>query len=249
MTIHRPWVAALAVCLAGAAGAAEVQVAVAANFAAPMARIAEAFAAASGHVARVSTGATGKFHAQIVNGAPFEVLLAADQRTPQALVDSGHALAASRFTYAVGRLVLWSATSGRVDAQGAVLATGSFRHLAIANPKVAPYGAAAMQVLRARGLEQQLAPRLVTAESVAQVHQFVASGNADLGFLALSQVQQPGQPIGGSHWLVPEGLHAPIRQDAVLLKPGQDNPAALALLEFLKGPAARDIVRAFGYGP
>ena len=131
-----------------------VQVAVAANFAAPMARIAEAFQAASGHTLKLSSGATGKFHAQIVAGAPFEVLLAADTRTPQLLVESGHAVAASRFTYATGRLVLWSATPGFVDPQGAVLASGGFAHLAIANPKTAPYGAAAMQVLRARGLAE-----------------------------------------------------------------------------------------------
>jgi molybdate transport system substrate-binding protein len=233
--------------LCATAHAGEVRVAVAANFAVPMARIAQAFVAATGHTAALSSGSTGKFHAQIVNGAPFDVLLAADERTPQALIDSGHAQAASRFTYAVGRLVLWSAKPGLVDAQGAVLASGRFAHLALANPKVAPYGAAAMQALRSRGLDEKLAPKLVLGESIAQAYQFVASGNAEMGFVALSLVQQPGRPVAGSAWLVPEALHAPIRQDAVLLKPGENNAAARALLEFMKSPAALDIVRAHGY--
>ena len=178
-------------------------VAVAANFAAPMARIAEDFTAATGHTLKLSSGATGKFYAQIVAGAPFEVLLAADDETPKKLVDEGHAVAGSHFTYAIGRLVLWSATPGFVDDQGAVLAPGRFAHLAIANPKVAPYGAAAMEVLRARGLADALAPKLVTGESIAQAFQFVSTGNAELGFVALSQVQVPGKPAAGSHWLVP----------------------------------------------
>jgi molybdate transport system substrate-binding protein len=231
----------------GAAHAAEVQVAVAANFAAPMARIAEAFRAASGHTLKLSSGATGKFHAQVVAGAPFEVLLAADAATPRQLVDSGHALAGSRFTYAIGRLVLWSATPGLVDDQGAVLVSGRFAHLAIANPRTAPYGAAAMQVLRARGLAPSLRPKLVTGESIAQAYQFVATGNAELGFVAWSQLAVPGQPVQGSWWRVPQALHDPIRQDAVLLVDGQHNPAALALLDFLRSDAARAIIRAYGY--
>lgn len=240
-------------CLAGsctvAAQAGEVQVAVAANFAVPMARIAEAFTAASGHGVKLSAGATGKFYAQIVAGAPFEVLLAADDQTPKRLANEGHAVAASRFTYAVGRLVLWSATPGFVDEQGAVLGSARFAHLAIANPKLAPYGRAAMEVLRARGLAEVLAPKLVTGESIAQTFQFVATGNAELGFVALSQVQQPGRAAAGSMWRVPAQLHAPILQDAVLLKPGERNPAAVALLAYLKSPPARQLIRAFGYGP
>jgi molybdate transport system substrate-binding protein len=204
--IHRLFAAMLAGCVASGAVAAEVQVAVAANFAVPMAR------------------------------------------TPQRLIDAGHAVPGSRFTYALGALVLWSATPGFVDAQGTVLGSGRFQHLALADPKVAPYGAAAMQVLRARGLVEALAPKIVSGESIAQAYQFVATGNAELGFVALSQVQQPGRPIAGSMWRVPASLYAPIRQDAVLLKSGQGNPAATALLQFLQGPAARDIVRAFGYG-
>jgi len=247
---------------------------VAANFATPMARIAESFTAATGHVVKLSSGSTGKFYSQIVAGAPFELLLAADDTTPRRLVDEGHAVGSSRFTFATGRLVLWSATPGFVDAQGAVLTSGRFAHLAIANPKVAPYGRAAMQVLRARGLADTLAPKLVTGESVAQAFQFVATGNAELGFVALSQViaagppqgdqrplggpapkapggptSGPGKPAGGSSWRVPESMHAPILQDAVLLKPGESNPAAAALLAYLKSAPARDLMRSFGYGP
>lgn len=245
------FLARLSVLLAGLwvaqAQADVVQVAVAANFAAPMARIADAFRAASGHTLKLSSGATGKFHAQILAGAPFEVLLAADTRTPQQLVESGHAVAASRFTYATGRLVLWSATPGVVDPAGAVLARGGFAHLAIANPKTAPYGAAAMQVLRARGLAETLSAKLVTGESIAQAYQFVATGNADLGFVALSQLSAPGRPPTGSMWRVPADQHQPICQDAVLLRAGAANPAASALLAYLRSDAARTIIRAYGY--
>lgn len=228
--------------------AGEVKVAVAANFAGPMARIAESFAAATGHTALLSSGSTGKFYAQIRSGAPFEVLLAADDETPKRLLAEGHAVAGTNFTYAVGRLVLWSARSDLVDEQGAVLQAGSFAHLAIANPKTAPYGAAALQVLKARGLDQTLAPRLVTAESVAQAYQFVVTGNAELGFVALSQLAVPGKAALGSRWLVPAALHQPILQDAVLLQPGATNPAARALLEHLQSAPVRQLIRAYGYG-
>lgn len=236
------------VVVGGAAGAAEVRVAVAANFARPLDEIAAGFTAATGHTLRVSSGPTGKFYSQIVAGAPFHVLLAADDETPRRLVAEGHAVAGSASTYAIGRLVLWSARPGFVDERGDVLASGRFAHLAIANPKVAPYGAAAMQVLRARGLEAALAPKLVTGESIAQAYQFVATGNAELGFVALSQVSQPGQPAGGSRWLVPAELHDPIRQDAVLLKAGDGNAAAAAMLAYLKSEPALRVVRAWGYG-
>jgi molybdate transport system substrate-binding protein len=242
------WCLAAALLAGGSARAADVQVAVAANFAVPMARIAEGFTAATGHTLKTSVGATGKFHAQIVAGAPFEVLVAADDETPRKLVAEDKAVAGSAFTYAVGRLVLWSAKVGYVDDQGAVLASGRFAHLAIANPKTAPYGAAALDVLKARRLEQTLAPRLVTAESIAQAFQFVSTGNAELGLVALSQVAQPGKPVTGSYWLVPAHLHGEIRQDAVLLKAGEKNPAALALLAYLGSAAARDLIKSFGYG-
>jgi molybdate transport system substrate-binding protein len=241
--------ATLLLCSApGTASADEVRVAVAANFAGPLAKIAEGFSAATGHTLKTSVGSTGRFYSQIVSGAPFDVLLAADDETPKRLVAEGHAVAGSPFTYAVGVLVLWSARPGFVDAQGAVLAGGRFDKLAIANPKLAPYGAAAQQVLKARGLGDALTPKLVTAESIAQAYQFVATGNAELGFVALSQVAAPGKPATGSHWRVPANLHDDIRQDAVLLKPGAKSAAAAALLAWLKGPAARAVIQAYGYG-
>lgn len=238
----------LSMCFVLVARAAEVQVAVAANFAAPLARLGQDFRAATGHVLKLSSGATGKFYAQIVSGAPFEVLLAADEATPLRLVAEGHGVAGSRFTYALGRLALWSAQPGFVGADGAVLASERFRHLAIANPKVAPYGAAAQQVLEARGLAGALAPKLVTGESIAQAYQFVFTGNAELGFVALSQLVVPGRPPPGSYWLVPASLHREIRQDAVLLQAGVGKPAAAALLAFLKTDAARRVIEAHGYG-
>jgi molybdate transport system substrate-binding protein len=233
---------------ASSARAGEVTVAVAANFTGPMAQIGEGFKAATGHTLKVSAGSTGKFYAQIVAGAPFEVLIAADDETPRKLIAGSHAVAGSQFTYAIGKLVLWSARPGYVDEQGAVLGTAGFAHLAIANPKIAPYGRAGLEVLKARGLGEALAPRLVTGESIAQAYQFVASGNAELGFVALSQVVVPGKPVTGSHWLVPASLYGEIRQDAVLLKAGEKNPAAAALLSYLKGDAARAVIRSYGYG-
>ena len=242
-------VIAMAVAVPGGhAHAAEVKVAVAANFAGPMARIAETFTAATGHTVVLSSGSTGKFYTQIRSGAPFEVFLAADDETPKRLIDEGHAVAGTGFTYAVGRLVLWSTRADLVDDQGAVLQGGGFAHLAIANPKTAPYGAAAMQVMTARGLADALTPKLVTAESIAQAYQFVHTGNAELGFVALSQVAVPGKPDVGSRWLVPQSLHQPIQQDAVLLKPGANSAAARALLEHLKSAPVKELIRSYGYG-
>jgi molybdate transport system substrate-binding protein len=232
--------------------AGEVQVAVAANFAGPLAKIAEGFGAASGHVLKVSSGATGKFYAQITAGAPFEVLIGADDETPKRLITEGHAIAGTHFTYAIGKLVLWSAQPGLVDAQGSVLGADKLKqvaHIAMANPKVAPYGAAALEVLKARGVADAVGPKLVIAESIAQAYQFVFTGNAELGFVALSQVAVPGKPALGSYWLVPANLYGEIRQDAVLLKAGEKNPAAAALLAYLKSDAAKAVIRDFGYGP
>ena len=234
--------------LALPAQAGEVTVAVAANFAGPLAKIAEGFSAATGHTLRTSAGATGKFYSQIIAGAPFEVLIAADDETPKKLIAAGHAVAGSNFTYAIGVLVLWSAQPGYVDDQGAVLAAGRFSKLAVANPKLAPYGAAGLEVIQARGLTDAITPKLVTAESIAQAYQFVATGNAELGFVALSQVAVPGKPVTGSHWKVPASLHTAIRQDAVLLKAGAQNAAATALLAYLKSPAAKAVIQAHGYG-
>lgn len=245
------WVPGFAFALllgAAPARAGEVVVAVAANFAGPMARLAEDFRAATGHVVKASAGATGKFYSQIVSGgAPFEVLLSADDETPRRLVAEGRAVAGTQFTYAVGQLVLWSARPGLVDDQGAVLASGRFTRLAIANPKTAPYGRAAVEVLQARGLQAALAPKLVTADSIAQAWQFVATGNAELGFVALAQVAVPGRPPAGSLWRVPASLHGEIRQDAVLLNAGARNPAARALLDHLQSAPARALIAAYGY--
>lgn len=242
----RHWFFVLAL-LPGVVSAAEVRVAVAANFTAPMQKISADFERDTGHKAVLSFGATGKFYAQINNGAPFEVLLAADDETPARLEREGQAVAGSRFTYAVGRLVLWSAREGRVDADGAVLRQGAFGHLAVANPKTAPYGAAAFEVLGKLGLLAALQPKLVQGENIAQAHQFVLTGNAELGFVALSQVMKDGKLSGGSAWIVPAGLHAPLRQDAALLAKGKTNPAAAALLAYLRGDKAQASLRAYGY--
>ena len=241
-------VAALAA-LTTQAQAEEVLVAVATNFVGPLATIGKGFTAATGHTLKVSSGATGKFFVQIATGAPFELLIAADDDTPRKLIANGYGVAGSQFTYATGKLVLWSAQPGYVDDQGAVLATGTYAHLAIANPKLAPYGRAGLEVLKARGLADAIVPKLVTGESIAQAHQFVATGNAELGFVALSQVAPQGKPVIGSYWLVPAALYGEIRQDAVLLKTGEKNPAAAALLAYLKSPAAKAVIRSYGYGP
>jgi molybdate transport system substrate-binding protein len=227
--------------------AADVQVAVAANFTAPMQAIAAGFEQATGHRAKLAFGSTGKFYAQIKNGAPFDVLLAADDETPAKLERDGTALAGSRFTYSIGRLALWSAKPGYVDDQGAVLKQGAFRHLALANPKLAPYGAAAVETLNKLGLLAALQPKFVQGENIAQTFQFVSTGNAELGFVALSQVTEGGKLKRGSAWIVPTGLHAPIRQNAVVLARGRDNPAALALMKYMKEDKARAIIRAYGY--
>lgn len=237
----------LAGLVAASAHAGTVHVAVAANFTAPMKEIAAAFEQSTGHVALLSFGSTGKLYAQIAQDAPFEVFLAADDETPKKLVAEGLAVAGSQFTYAIGRVVLWSADPATVDPAGDVLRTGGFRHLALAQPKTAPYGAAAMQVLRRLGLDQTLAPRIVQGESIAQTHQFVSSGNAELGFVAMSQVYREGRLVGGSAWTVPATLHDPLRQDAVLLGRGAGNPAAKALLAFVRGPAALEVVGRYGY--
>ena len=227
-----------------AALAAQTQVAVAANFAEPAKEIAAAFKAASGHTAILSFGSSGQFYAQISHGAPFEVFLSADAKRPLKAEREGLAAPRTRFTYAVGRLVLYSTTAGLVDGAGAVLAGGRFNKLAIADPASAPYGAAAVQTLRKLRVYDAVKPRIVTGSSIAQAYQFVATGAAELGFVALSQVI--GEP-GGSRWIVPAADHAPIEQQAILLKTGQDNPAARAFLAFLKGPAAAAIIRKYGY--
>jgi molybdate transport system substrate-binding protein len=240
----------LAICLFGFAAlahAGEVKVAVAANFTAPMQKIAAEFEKATGHKAVVATGSTGAFYAQIKNGAPFEVLLAADDETPAKLESEGFAAKGSRFTYAVGKLVLWSSKPGFVDADGNVLKKGAFERLALANPKTAPYGAAAIEALKKLGLHEGLQGKLVQGETITQAYQFVASGNADLGFVALSLIWKDGAIASGSAWVLPADLYSPIRQDAVLLGKGAAQPAAQALMQFLKSEAARAIIKSYGY--
>lgn len=256
LPVAHPWLAlrlaaalAMGLALPAAAPAATVQVAVAANFAAPMKQIAQGFERDTGHQARLSTGSTGKFHAQIKSGAPFDVLLAADDVTPARLVQDGLAVADSRFTYATGQLVLWSARADLVDARGEVLRGGGFRKLAIAAPGIAPYGLAAVETLTSLGLLAAVQPKFVQGESIGQAFNFVASGNAELGFVALSQVFDNGQLQSGSAWLVPAGLHRPLRQEAVLLTRGQNNPAAAALLKYLQSAPARAVIRRYGYEP
>jgi molybdate transport system substrate-binding protein len=244
------WLSALCALLASAAALAdEVQVAVAANFTAPMKLIAADFEKDTGHKALLTFGATGKFYAQISNGAPFEVFLAADDETPAKLEKEGKALNGSRFTYATGKLVLWSAQPGVVDAQGEVLKKGDFKKIAIAAPKLAPYGAAAVETMTKLGLQAALEPKLVQGESIGQAFSFVFTGNAELGFIALSQVYEGGKLKSGSAWIVPESLHSPIRQDAVLLAKAKDNKAAVQLMAFLKTDKARAVIRSFGYEP
>lgn len=230
--------------LAGQAG--EVQVAVASNFTQPMQIIAERFEQNTGHKAALAFGSTGKLYAQINNGAPFDVLLAADDAVPAKLEREGLGVSGSRFPYAIGTLVLWSPRPGYVEDQNA-LANQPYRHLAVANPKTAPYGAAAMATLENLGLTESVRGRLVQGENIAQTHQFVASGNAELGFVALSQVVKDGGIGEGSGWIVPSTYHPPIRQDALLLLKGRDNPAALALLDYLRSKEAANVIKAYGY--
>jgi molybdate transport system substrate-binding protein len=244
MTMQK-WCALLLLMLSWSVRAEEVQVAVAANFSAPMQQIATRFEQQSGHKVLLSFGATGKFYAQIKNAAPFDILLAADQATPTRL--TLEAVPATQFTYAIGSLVLWSATPGLVDPHGAVLRQDSFRHLAIASPVEAPYGAAALQTLKSLHLYETLSPKLVEGESIGQAYAFVATGNAELGFVALSQIWEGNAIRSGSAWIVPENLYTPLRQDAVLLRRGEKNPAALALMSYLKSDAAREVMRRFGY--
>lgn len=229
------------------AHADEVQVAVAANFTAPMKIIAADFEKDTGHKATLAFGSSGKFYAQIKNGAPFQVFLSADDAKPAQLEKEGLTVPGSRFTYAIGTLVLWSAKPDLVDAKGAVLEKGDFAHLAVANPKLAPYGTAAMETLAKLGLTDQLQGKIVQGENIAQTYQFVATGNAELGFVALSQVMKDGKIGRGSAWIVPASMHAPIRQDAVILSGGKGNAAAEALMKYLKSAKAVAVIRSYGY--
>ena len=233
--------------LIGTAYAEEIQVAVAANFTEPMKKIAAEFEQASGHKVSLSFGATGKFYAQIKSGAPFQILLAADQEIPARLEREDGAVVGSRFTYAIGKLVLWSAKEAIVDANGDVLRRGGFDHIALANPKLAPYGAAAMETMKSLGVVDTLAPKFVQGENIAQTYQFISTGNALLGFVAMSQVYEGGKLKGGSAWEVPGKFYSPIKQDAVILEKGKDSAATKALLAYLRSPQALKVIQAYGY--
>ena len=236
-----------ALALSPAAQAEVVQIAVAANFTAPARALAEIFARTTGHEAKLSFGATGAFYTQIKNGAPFDILLAADDERPIRLEKEGDTVPGSRFTYAVGQLVLWSAKPGLVDGEGAVLKGGNFNKIAIANPKLAPYGAAAVETMDKLGLAAALTPKLVTGESIGQTYNFIATGNAELGFVALAQVLDGGKMKSGSMWVVPAKYHAPIIQDAVILKRAAANPAAKAWMALMRSPNTQDFIRSYGY--
>ena len=228
--------------------AENANVAVAANFAAPMKEIAGAFEQASGHQLTVSIGSTGKLFSQIQNGAPFDVSLAADTKTPKEAEDAGLSVPDSRFTYAIGKLVLWSPQANLVDNEGGILNTGKFERIAMANPKLAPYGEAAEQIVEKMNLAEILKNKWVFGQSIGQTYQFIASGNVDLGFVALSQVAEQGRIKSGSAWIIPQDLYEPLRQDAQLLAHGKDNAAAVAFVAFLKSPATAAMIESFGYG-
>ena len=236
-----------ALLMGASAQADEVQVAVAANFAEPMKAIAAVLEKTTGHTLKISTGASGAFYTQIKNGAPFDAFLSADNERPEMLEKDGLAQPGTRFTYATGKLVLWSVKAGRVDNQGAVLKATDLGKVAYANPKTAPYGAAAVQVLEKQGLKDAITPKLVQGESIGQAFGFVKTGNADVGFVALSQVLDGGRLKEGSMWVIPQTHYDPIRQDAVLLRKGADNAAAQALLQLLQSPNIKGLIRSYGY--
>ena len=232
-----------------AARADEALVAVAANFAGAVEAIGKQFTKDAGHTLQVATGATGKLYAQISEGAPFAILLSADAKTPARLEEEGHAVPGTRFTYAVGKLSLWSADADRIGADPkAALTAPTTLHVAIANPDLAPYGVAAHEALTAMGLWETIQPKIVMGENIGQTFSMVDAGAAQMGFIATSAVEIPGSAAKGSHYDVPQELFTPIRQDAVLLKAGEGNKAAIAFLEYLKSDKARTIIASFGYG-
>lgn len=226
--------------------AEQVLVAVAANFIGPFREVAMEFEKTTGHTVQIASGSSGNFYSQIKNGAPFDVFFSADNERPKLLEDEGLGVKGNRFTYAIGRLVLWGPDSTLVKGQD-TLRSASFKRLAIANPKTAPYGVAAMQAMQKLEVWESVQPRIVMGESLGQTMGFIESGNAELGFVALSQVLDPKIKGTGSRWDVPVNLHEPIQQDVVLLVKGKDNPAAKALMEFMGGPQARTIIERYGY--
>lgn len=224
--------------------AEQIRVAVASNFTAAITSITKRFEVNTDHKITLIFGSTGKHYAQIKNGAPFDAFFAADDRRPELLEKEGLSLPDSRFTYAVGKVVLWSPKAGYVDPEASILERGEFHHLAIANPKLAPYGKAAQEILQARGQWGPLSARLVRGENIGQAFQFVKSGNAELGFVAYSQVKRTNHPIEGSFWMVPQALYTRIEQQAVLLK---DKEAARGFLSFVRSDEVLKIIRDYGY--
>lgn len=230
--------------LAGNSSAGEITLAVASNFTQAIRQIADRFQHETGNRVRLSFGSTGKHYAQIVNGAPFDAFFAADVKRPQRLEQEGLILPGSRFTYAIGRVVLWSPDPTLVDDRGEILHSGSFSHLAIANPRLAPYGRAAQEVLQGMGLWSALQERMVRGENIGQAFQFVSSGSVELGFVAYAQVKRPGEAVQGSLWEVPESAYTPIKQQAVLLS---DNPVARRFLDYVRTPEIRELIHGYGY--
>ncbi len=232
---------------ASSADAGEINAAVAANFTAPVQQIVALFQKESGDTVKLSFGSSGQFYSQIKEGAPFDVFLSADEKTPKLLEQEGLAVANSDFVYAIGKLVVWSAKPGFVDNQGTVLSKGGYNKLAYADPKLAPYGLAAQETLQKMNLWDKVQGKLVTGESIAQTYQYAATGNADLAFIALSQISKGGKVTEGSWWIVPPQMYNPIRQSAVLLAGAKDKAAARSFLDFLKSKEAAAIIRSFGY--
>jgi len=246
----RPLIVAWLILLTPTSRAATTLVAVASDFTKPMTEIAAAFEKATGHTAKLSFGSSGKAFAQIQSGGPFEVYLSASEKYPLELEKSGHVVTGSRFVYAIGKLVLWSAKPGFVDDKGEILKTGNFKHIALADPTHAPYGVVAEEVMKNLGVLDKLRPLFVMGENISQTFQFVSTGNAELGFIAFAQVIDinTGKIGSGSGWMIPDNLHGPFNQTAVLLKKGAENPAALALVDFLKSPPALAIIEKYGFG-
>jgi molybdate transport system substrate-binding protein len=243
------WVGALLFgSVASSVNAGEVNAAVAANFTAPVQKIADLFQKETGHTVKFSFGSSGKFYSQIKEGAPFDVFLAADEKNPKLLESEGLAVADTRFVYALGKLVLWSAKPGFVDDKGAVLGKDGFNKVAYADPKLAPYGLAAQETLQKMKLWDKVQSKLVTGESITQTYQFAATGNAELAFIALSQITKDGKVTEGSWWMIPADMYTPIKQSAVQLSAAKDPVAAKAFMTFLKSEKALVIIRGFGYG-
>lgn len=246
-SIHRLYLAVLALWPPLSANADTIKVAVAANFAPTLNELVAEFEKSSGHKVDVSSASSGKIYAQIINGAPYHAFFSADQTTPEKLESAGKAVPGSRLTYAIGALALWSAKPDFIDAQLRILKNGQFNKIALANPKLAPYGSAAVEVLEKLDLLTATQAKWVQGENIAQAYQFVFTGNADLGFIALSQIMQKGEITGGSYWLVPADLHTPILQDAQILLPGKNSVVTQQLVEFIKSDLAKAIIQSHGY--